>query len=215
VTLLYLVRHGETDWNRERRIQGSTDIPLNDTGRDQAMRAGALLSRRRWDGIVSSPLSRAAETATIIADVVGLAEPEILDGIVERAYGEAEGLDDQTLARRFPAGTPVPGRETREQVAARVIPALIQLAERHERQHLIVTTHGGVIRTVLNAVAPGQLAHRGVPISNGSIHSFRLVDGALELVAFDDPIEVASVEPGAPDLADQNALEQREAAEGN
>ena len=63
MTLLYLVRHGETDWNRTHRIQGSTDIPLNDTGRAQARRAGRLLAKRSWDGIYSSPLSRAFETA--------------------------------------------------------------------------------------------------------------------------------------------------------
>jgi uncharacterized phosphatase len=212
MTHLYLVRHGETDWNLQRRIQGSTDIPLNDTGRAQAARTGALLSRRHWDGILSSPLSRAFETATIIADRTGLAEPEAFDEIVERAYGDAEGLTDAELSQRFPPGSAVPGRESREQVAARVIPALVRVAEQHPDKHLIITTHGGVIRTVLNTIAPGSPAHRGIPISNGSIHSFRLRGGALELVAFDDPIEVESVEPGASDLSDQNAIEQREAA---
>ncbi len=211
MTYLYLVRHGETDWNLQRRIQGSTDIPLNDTGRAQAARTGALLSRRHWDAILSSPLSRAFETAAIIAERTGLAEPEAFEEIVERAYGDAEGLTDAELSRRFPPGSMVPGRESREEVAARVIPALVRVAERHPGKHLIITTHGGVIRTVLNTIAPGSPAHRGIPISNGSIHSFRSRGGALELVAFDDPIEVASVEPGAPDLSDQNAIEQREA----
>ena len=64
---LYLVRHGETDWNAAHRIQGSTDIPLNATGRVQALATGRLLARRPWDAIYASPLSRAYETATIIA----------------------------------------------------------------------------------------------------------------------------------------------------
>ncbi|MEO7122767.1 MAG: histidine phosphatase family protein [Lacisediminihabitans sp.] len=213
MTLLYLVRHGETDWNRQRRIQGSTDIPLNDTGRAQAMRAGNLLARRRWDGILSSPLSRAYETARIIAREVGLNEPHRLDDMAERQYGDAEGLTDRQLSRRFPQGSSVPGRETREAVAARVLPALVRLAESNPGKSFIVTTHGGVIRTVLNTVAPDADIHRGVPISNGSIHSFRLNDGALQLVAFDDPIDEASVEPGAADLLQQNAVERREATE--
>lgn len=211
MTLLYLVRHGETDWNLQRRIQGSTDVPLNDTGRLQAARTGMLLGRRHWDGILSSPLSRAFETASIIAEHTGLAVPETFEEIVERAYGDAEGLTDAELSQRFPRGSVVPGRESREQVAARVIPALVRLAEECPGRHLIVTTHGGVIRTVLNTIAPGSPAHRGIPISNGSIHSFRLTDGSLELVAFDDPIEEASVEPGSSDLSEQNAIEQREA----
>jgi uncharacterized phosphatase len=210
MTFLYLVRHGETDWNRERRIQGSTDIPLNETGRRQAVRAGQLLARRRWDGIVSSPLSRASETARIIASEAGLPDPELLDGIVERSYGEAEGLTEAELSDRFPDDVWVPGRESREQVASRVIPALVGLAERSLGRRFIVTTHGGVIRAVLNTVAPGSPTHRGVPITNGSIHSFRLNEGELELIAFDDPIEFESFQTGAPDLSDQNALERRE-----
>jgi uncharacterized phosphatase len=211
-TLLYLVRHGETDWNRARKIQGSTDIPLNDTGRAQAARTGTLLARRSWDGVASSPLSRALETAQIIGRTVGIGEIETIDQIVERRYGEAEGLEDRELARRFPGSTPVPGRETREAVAARVIPALIGLAERHPDSNLIVATHGGVIRTVLNAVAPASPGHRGIPITNGSVHSFRHIDGGLELVAFDDPIEEDSVTDDCGDIVDQNAIEQRESA---
>ncbi|GAB3045344.1 phosphatase PhoE [Parafrigoribacterium mesophilum] len=210
MTLLYLVRHGETDWNLQRRIQGSTDIPLNETGRLQARRTGSLLARRSWDAIISSPLVRAVETATIIADELDLGAPEIVDAIVERAYGEAEGLDDRELARRFPGNTPVAGRESRQDVSARVMPALAAIAENRPGQHLILTTHGGVIRTVLETVAPASEVHRGVRITNGSIHSFRYYDGVFKLLRFNDPIEVASVEPGAEDLVEQNALEGRE-----
>jgi uncharacterized phosphatase len=137
---------------------------------------------------------------------------ETLDDLVERQYGEAEGLEDRELVLRFPGNAPVPGRETRADVAARVIPALIDLAERHPASSLIVTTHGGVIRTVLNAVAPTMAGHRGIPITNGSVHSFRHVDGGLELVAFDDPIEEDSIADDGGDIVDQNAIEQRETA---
>ena len=208
MTLLYLVRHGETDWNRTHRIQGSTDIPLNDTGRSQASRAGRLLARRSWDGIYSSPLSRAFETATIIAAELGLAGPSPVPDLVERNYGEAEGLTDRQIVRRYPGATPVPGRESREEVAARVIPALLRLAEENAGRHLIISSHGAVIRTVLIAV--GAPIQRGVPITNGSIHSFRHVGGSLELVEFDDPIESASVIEGEEDLEEQNVLEERE-----
>jgi probable phosphoglycerate mutase len=208
VTLLYLVRHGETDWNRTHRIQGSTDIPLNDTGRAQAARAGRLLARRSWDGVYTSPLSRAFETATIIASELGLGEPLGVPALVERHYGEAEGLTDRRVMRRYPGATPVPGRESRAQVAARVIPALLDLAEANPGRHLVVATHGAVIRTVLLAVdAPVE---RGVAITNGSIHSFRHLGGTLELVEFDDPIETASVVAGEEDLEEQNLLEERE-----
>lgn len=207
--LLYLVRHGETDWNLARRIQGSTDIPLNDTGREQAATTGALLARRNWDAVYSSPLSRAFETASIIADAVGLPAPTPVPALVERAYGEAEGLEDEELTRRFPGDTPVPGREGRGAVVARVLPALMELADAHPDQAIIVVSHGGVIRSVLNAVDP---ENRHPAITNGSVHSFRHDDGTLTLIAFNDPIDEQSLECGTDDLDEQNAIERRDAA---
>lgn len=206
--LLYLVRHGETDWNRARRIQGSTDIPLNDTGREQAAATGRLLSRRSWDAVYSSPLSRAFETASIIASEIGAAAPIPVAEIVERAYGEAEGLADPELAARFPGDTPVPGRESRGAVVARVLPALMELAEAHPHEAIIVVSHGGVIRSVLNAVDPDN---KHPAITNGSVHSFRHEDGTLTLIAFDDPIELESRDGAADDIEDQNPIERRDA----
>jgi len=207
MTLIYLVRHGETDWNREHRIQGSTDIALNDTGRDQAATTGELLSTRAWDGVYASPLSRAYETGAIIARRLGLPEPGVVPEVAERRYGEAEGLTGDEIDARFPGDTPVPGRETREEVAARTIPALVALAEQHPGESIVVVSHGGVIRTVLMEVAPEAPFE---PIRNGSVHSFRHTDGTLDLVAFDDPIEVRSLDCASDDIEDQNAVESRE-----
>ena len=204
---LYLVRHGETDWNAAHRIQGSTDIPLNDTGRDQAAATGRLLAQRRWDAIYSSPLVRAFETASIIADTIGLGAPLPVPEIVERNYGEAEGLTGDEIDRRFPGETPVPGRETREEVIARVLPALLELAERHSGESVIVVGHGGVIRSVLYALDPNRWHG---PISNGSVHSFRHDDGSFELIAFDDPLDAESLGLGTEELDVQNELEHRE-----
>jgi probable phosphoglycerate mutase len=209
MTLLYLVRHGETDWNRDRRIQGSTDIPLNTTGRQQAASTGLLLARREWDGIYASPLSRAFETASIIASEARLDAPKVIDALVERNYGTAEGMTGFEIDRRFPPGTEVPGRETRDEVADRVLPALLRLAEDHPDQSLIVVSHGGVIRSILNAVHPASSREL---IRNGSIHSFRHDDGELTLIAFDDPIEIESLDCADDELEEQNAIEGRESA---
>jgi broad specificity phosphatase PhoE len=211
MTSLYLVRHGETDWNAQRRIQGSTDIPLNQTGREQAAATGLLLARRTWDGIYSSPLLRAFETGRIIAEAVDIGSVRPVDAMVERNYGDAEGLNWMEIELQFPGDTPVPGRETHQDVADRVMPALLALAAERPGEALIVVTHGGVIRSVLNAVEPG-VSHGS--ITNGSIHSFEVVDGSLELVAFDDPIEELSIECGTEDLDEQNAIESRETLRG-
>jgi broad specificity phosphatase PhoE len=207
MTDLYLVRHGETDWNRQRRIQGLTDIPLNETGRAQARATGMLLTRRRWDAIFSSPLGRAAETASIIAAEVGLGEPTLVDALVERNYGMAEGLDWLQVEARYPHHAAVPGRESREEVAARVVPALTQLAAGRPGESLLVVSHGGAIRSVLNQVEPD--ASHGM-ITNGSVHSFRLEDGALRLIAFDDPIEIESIGDDCGDIDEQNRVEADE-----
>jgi len=207
MTTIYLVRHGETDWNRARRIQGSTDIPLNQTGRDQAAVTAALLANRSWDGVYASPLSRAFETGAIIARALGLPEPEAVPEVAERRYGDAEGLTGDEIDARFPGDTQVPGRESREEVAARVIPAIVALAERHPGENIVLVSHGGVIRTILNVVAPGENPE---PIRNGSVHSFRHTDGTLDLIAFDDPIEVESLDCATDDIEDQNAVESRE-----
>lgn len=208
MTSFALVRHGETDWNRQRRIQGSTDIPLNATGRDQARRAGRVLAGRAWSRIVASPLSRAAETATLIAQEARLGDPEFDAAFVERHYGEAEGLTGAELDAHFPEGVEVPGRETREAVAERVLAGLHRLAAEHPGESVIVVAHGGVIRSVLESVAPGR--HRE-PITNGSVHSFQHADGGLELVLFDDPIDEESIFPYAHDYDEQNPLAHREA----
>lgn len=207
--LLYLVRHGETDWNLAHRIQGRTDIPLNATGRAQAATAGELLARRQWDAVVTSPLSRAFETGSIIAAELGLPEPTTDDALVERNYGEAEGMDYLTLSEKFPEGTVVPGRESHEEVAERALPALMRIALSHPDRAVVVVAHGGVIRSVLGAVDPS--GKHGM-ITNGSIHSLRYDDGDFSLIAFDDPISEESLACATDDLDAQNEIERREDA---
>jgi probable phosphoglycerate mutase len=210
-TLLYLVRHGETDWNRERRVQGATDIPLNDTGRAQAREAADLLVRRSFDAVVASPLSRAFETGSIIAERLGLDTPSTLDDLKERSYGDAEGMTNDEIAARWPDDV-VPGRESRRALLARVTEALGEIAIRFDAGSVVVATHGAVIRCVVNAVAPGAADSWTTPIRNGSIHSFRWDPERFraELVRFDDPIEDVSEAPGRYEFAYQNPLEAAE-----
>ena len=204
---IYLVRHGETDWNRQRRIQGSSDIPLNSTGRAQAKTTGELLASRTWNGIFASPLSRAMETARIIASEIGLEAPGTLPAVVERNYGDAEGRTASEVDALYPGDAEVPGRESREAVIERALPALVQLAEDNHGKSIIVVAHGGVIASILAAVAPERPR---TPIVNGSVHSFRQDDGTLRLINFDDPIEAESETIGVDPFEAQNAIARRE-----
>jgi probable phosphoglycerate mutase len=181
-TLLTLVRHGETDWNRERRIQGATDIPLNSTGIAQAAQTAAGLVGSGYAAVYSSPLSRALHTATIIADAVGAGMPRTHPDLRERSFGAAEGLTADEIAARFAAE--VPGRETRESVVLRATPVLAEIAARHEGDAVLVVTHGAVISSLVRHLTHGRLPPRGEAIRNLSLSHFRHGDGVLRLESY-------------------------------
>lgn len=189
MTRIDLVRHGQTDWNLERRIQGSSDIPLNDTGREQAREVGRQLARRvrrgGWTTVYASPLSRARETAELIAAELGLAAPTALPGLEERSYGAAEGMNAVEIAAAFGDDWDgVPGWEPNELVIARALPPLAALAEAHPGARVLVVTHGAVIGSIVRHVTAEERPRRGEVIDNGSIHEFAYRDGQLELVRF-------------------------------
>lgn len=150
LTTFALVRHGQTDWNAERRLQGATDIPLNDVGRGQAKDAVAVLAPYEWDAIVSSPLSRAAETADLIAGGLGLSVSRRVPELTERSFGPAEGMQagPELDALRIPGG--FKGAESEEEAADRGLAALESLAEEFRGQRLLVVTHGTLLRVSLS-----------------------------------------------------------------
>lgn len=150
LTTFALVRHGQTDWNAERRLQGSTDIPLNDVGRGQARDAVATLAPYRWDAVVSSPLSRAAETADLIAEGLGLTVARRVPELTERSFGPAEGLQvgPELEALRVPGG--FRDAESEDDAAARGLGALEELAEEFRGRRLLVVTHGTLLRVSLS-----------------------------------------------------------------
>ena len=157
-TTFALIRHGQTDWNAALRIQGLSDIPLNETGRGQAEDAVGHLADYEWDFVVSSPLSRAAETADLIADGLGLTVSRRIPQIVERDYGPAEGMSagPELDALREPGGPTgiggFRGAEPEAVVADRGLTALQLLARDHPGARIIVVSHGTLIRLTLMQV---------------------------------------------------------------
>ncbi|WEO79222.1 histidine phosphatase family protein [Cryobacterium sp. SO2] len=184
MTRFAIVRHGQTDWNLEKRIQGSTDIPLNSIGRAQAAETGLALRGTHWDAIVTSPLTRAHETARIIAGELDRPAPLVVPELTERHHGEIEGLTFAERQLRFPDGSKVPGLETRQAVLDRVLPALELLALTYPDRQIVVVCHGGVIGTLVRYATGGKRPAAGELIPNGSVHDFRWQDGRLELEAF-------------------------------
>jgi probable phosphoglycerate mutase len=169
-----LLRHGRTVWNLTQRLQGQTDVPLDDVGRWQAQEAAAALLRsHRATHVVASDLSRAAQTATEYADLIGL--EVVTDPLLrERAFGAWEGLTGAEIAEGWPAqhaawrrgddseGVP-PGGETRAQVAARMAAAIDAHAAGLDRSDtLVVVSHGAAITLAITAMLGLDAGWRGV-----------------------------------------------------
>lgn len=146
-----LVRHGQTDYNRDGRLQGTSDIPLNETGVAQAHKASRLLADESWDAVVSSPLQRAASTADIIAAELGIDVAGRYPGLVERAYGKAEGLTKEEATERF-GETPWPGEELFEDLKLRAVAAVDEIARAHPVDALVIVAHGTLIRAFADHV---------------------------------------------------------------
>lgn len=196
MTSLFLIRHGETDWNRDRRIQGATDIPLNDTGRGQARSAAAELAerldRRHPVGVVSSDLSRARETAGIIAERLELPAPTAYPALRERAYGEAEGMQIHEFHRRFGASHRggVPGAEEPADLRVRALGALDAVVTDLRRvtspgpATLVIVSHGALIRELIGHASGGELPLEGERLANGSIHELLYERDRLRLLSY-------------------------------
>lgn len=150
MTTILLVRHGETDWNLERRVQGHTDRPLNETGRGQANALAEVLEGEPLDAVYSSDLVRAHETARIVAERKGL-DVTAIPELRERDFGTWEGLTDGEILERFPHAQHGPwgDAESREEMFRRVHEALQRIAVAHPRGRVLVITHGGPVRAVL------------------------------------------------------------------
>ncbi|MBP2435827.1 histidine phosphatase family protein [Microbacterium amylolyticum] len=185
MTVIALLRHGQTEWNRARRVQGRSDIPLNETGRAQAAAAAEALRGGEYTRITASPLLRAKETAEIIGQSLGLGEPALFDGLMERCYGEAEGMDVSTYWETYAGGKVVPGAETDDEVLARAVQTLIDIAAGGpEDEHVIAVAHGGLIRRVLEHASDGRYPLPNERIENGSQQIIEVTGSEFRVLSY-------------------------------
>ncbi len=169
---IFLIRHGETDWNAAGRLQGREDVPLNSTGEAQAHRVAEALHGIGIERIVTSYLSRARRTAEIVAARLGLAELAVVEGLHERDYGDISGLTPIERSARFPPGTAPANQESAVAMKARVTAALQDIAARHVERKILVVSHGGVINTLLAHFTDGQVGTGKTLLPNCSITKF-------------------------------------------
>jgi probable phosphoglycerate mutase len=206
MTELIVIRHGETDWNREQRFQGQIDVPLNATGRAQAQRLAQRLADEPFDAVVASDLQRAQATAQAAAAGRTIEADPLWR---EQAFGVLEGLDAPTIVERHPdlwarwvqhdADFCPPGGESVRMFQARVLRGLDRVVRAHAGARVAVFSHGGVLDMLWRAAQKLSLhGPRVCEIPNTGINRLRWRDGALEIVEWADAAHLEGL-PEQPD----------------
>ncbi len=200
MTDILLIRHGETDWNAERRVQGHLNIALNAVGHRQAEMLATALRDEAPQVVISSDLQRACDTARPL--VQGCGVEWIIDaGLRERCFGAFEGVrydeiemyfpqahaawQAREIDARYPAGIHV--AETLREFSQRAIASVVGHAQRHAGKKIAIITHGGVLDCVYRFSTGMALEKaRNVEINNASVNRFRWHQGRLELLQWGD-----------------------------
>lgn len=189
MTTILIARHGQSDWNQEKRWQGHADRPLTERGREQAQALADRLAHIELDAVYSSDLQRARDTAAVVAESQGL-ELRQLPDLREVDVGSWSGLTRAEAEERFPEGFAqwrdgYPGwqdGETYEAMTDRVLRAVDEIAGEHEGGRVLVVSHGGPIRA-MHAAALGLDVHayrRLRPVEpNARLSAVCFVDGKL------------------------------------
>ncbi len=168
--MIYLIRHGETDWNSEKRIQGREDIPLNDRGREQALLLRKVFEHISLDAAVSSPLLRAHDTASVIADAHGLSvitEPDL----IEREFGilSAKSYEERDNMEALFKDSPLPGMEDGRALKKRMM-AVIERYCASDFNNIVMVSHGAAIKAALRVMTDDDLSRKNVWLKNCCIN---------------------------------------------
>ena len=207
MTEIWLVRHGETPWNAERRVQGWEDIGLNETGVEQARALGRHIKNltqagQRLDAVYTSDLKRAHATAQTVADEVGL-PLNIHKGVRERHFGVLQGLVYDEMDARAPEAAEIwrardpnaelPGGESLGFFYARVVEAINEIAARHVDQRVMVVSHGGAMDIVWRHANQVSLqAPRQAPLLNASLNRLNVSPQGWSVIRWGDVDHLAT-----------------------
>lgn len=195
-TTLIMIRHGETEWNRQRRMQGQADSPLSATGRAQARALAEKIAGTEFAALYASDLGRAYETARVIAQRTGstlIADPRLR----ERSFGIFEGLTHEEMMRDFPhehrlfrgidPDYAVPGGESARQCAVRAVGFLDEIIRRHADETVVAVTHGMVLASVYRHVTGQPLtAPRNFQLFNAGLNVLRCDGGCWAVETWGD-----------------------------
>ncbi len=166
-------------------LQGITDIPMNETGIEQVRTAAKAVNRDDWDMILTSPLGRARQTAEILGEHLGFDEIEHLDLLIERSFGEAEGMTYEQWRSRFSNLDVIPGGESKTELIARSEQLLETFSNSHPGKRILAVSHGALIRTVLSVSSQNELPREGERLANASLNVVSHLETSWSVTKYD------------------------------
>lgn len=192
----FLIRHGQTIWNNSRKYQGHTDIPLSEEGRKQAQKLRDKLANKEIHAFYSSDLSRALETAQIVAEFFNK-EVKVLPQLREINFGCWEGLTYEEVMEKYgevatawyndPQSVCIPGGESCEEVKKRAFAVLNSLAKKHQEETVAIVSHGGTIRLLIMAALGWDMScFWHLRLDNTALSILEINDGYASLKLFND-----------------------------
>ena len=167
MTNICLIRHGETEWNSLGKIQGRTDIPLNANGIRQAEQCRDYLKESKWDLVITSPLRRAKETASIINEALTLPLVEMAE-FMERSFGDAEGKTKEERQALYP-NMIYPNEEPYSELEARLKAGLAYILQSYPEHNILLVAHGAVIHTILRILSNEEITLDNTYLTNACI----------------------------------------------
>lgn len=199
MTILYLIRHGETGGNFEGRFQGIVDNPLNENGIRQAQMLGTALSAAKIDVLYTSPLIRARQTAGIIAEMHGMKKlvPVVEPGLIELNGGLLEGRRFSELSKEYPeviqamythpAALECPGGETMRQVSERIVKTIHKIVSSNKGKTIVAVSHGIIISSYIHFASgkPFEEMSNGM-VANASVSKFLYNDDLIVCMEYAD-----------------------------
>lgn len=164
------------------RLQGSTDIPLNPKGIQQAEASGQFLKNSQWDVLITSPLKRANQTAEIINKSLNI-PLVVMEEFKEKFFGDAEGMTLKERLALYPDHQ-YPNQEEDEALSNRVISGLERIHHEYKNQRVLLVAHGAVINSILSYLSSGQLGYGKTKLQNACMNEINYCENQWKLISF-------------------------------
>lgn len=177
---IFLIRHGQTDWNLQGRFQGREDIPLNETGIRQAIECGKAIKDEKFKAVITSPLIRAKKTAEIIARNIAVDEVIIEEGITERDFSKVSGMTPQEREAFYASGEE-DDKEPWDDLCMRMLTNIKKYGELFNNHNIVMVSHGASINCVLSVLTQGYTGTGKIILKNVCINILNYENGTLSL----------------------------------